>query len=89
MGLPETPQTLTAAQVADINQRLSTMRHNINNHLSLLMAAVELLKYKPEMREKMLVTLSEQPPKIISEVAKFSLEFEKNLGITREDKGKA
>jgi len=89
MGMPNSPQTLTPEQIAELNAKLSAMRHNINNNLSLFMAALELLKYKPELRDKMLGTLAEQPPKIIQELTRFSLEFEQQFGITRSDKSKS
>jgi cob(I)alamin adenosyltransferase len=83
MGLPSQPVTLTVEQLEELNKKLSTMRHDINNNLSLIMAAVELIRYKPQMAERMMVTLSEQPPKITESLKKFSSEFEQTLGITR------
>lgn len=84
MELPETPVMLTPAEIEELNRKLSTMRHNINNCLSLVVAATELIRYKPEMLEKMTVTLGDQPNRIIEEVRRFSKEFETTLGITRE-----
>lgn len=60
------------------------MRHDINNHLSLIVFAVEVLRSKPEMLERMSATLADQPPKITSDLAKFSTEFEQTFGITRD-----
>ena len=57
MGLPSQPVTLTVEQLAELNRSLSNMRHDINNHLSLIMAAVELIRHKPQMAERMLTTL--------------------------------
>jgi hypothetical protein len=48
-----------------------------------MLAAVELIKYKPQMTEKMIGTLLEQPPKIGQSLTKFSAEFEQTFGITR------
>ena len=84
MGTPSNPVTFTPEQVEELNRKLSTMRHDINNHLSLIVAAAELLRYKPEMRERMTATLAEQPNKIMSELSKFSTEFEQAFGISRE-----
>lgn len=84
MGLPNGPVTLTSEQVAELNKKLSTLRHDINNHLSLIVAAVELIKYNPEVANRMSATLAEQPPKISEELGRFSNEFEKILGITKE-----
>ena len=60
------------------------MRHEINNQLSLIVAALELIRYRPEMRDRMLNTVGEQPAKIMAEIAKFSSEFEQSLNITRD-----
>ena len=83
MGMPEQPVTLTAEQVADLNKKLATMRHDINNNLSMVMAAAELAKLKPDMADKMLSRLLEQPAKISNQLRDFSAEFEKALQITR------
>ena len=83
MALPSQPVTLTVEQLAELNRKLSNARHDINNHLSLIVAAMELIRYKPQMAEKMLATLAEQPPKITAALTKFSNEFEQTFGITR------
>jgi hypothetical protein len=74
---------LTVEQVAALNDKLSTMRHDINNALTLVIAAVELIRRKPQMAERMLGTVVEQPPKVADALVKFSAEFEQSLGITR------
>lgn len=84
VAVPNVPVTLTPEQIAGLNKKLSHMRHEINNQLALVVAALELLRYRPEMREKMLDTVSQQTPKITAEIVKFSTEFEQTFGITRE-----
>ena len=84
MVLPEQPVTLTVEQIAALNQELANMRHDINTNLSLVMAAVELIRAKPHMTERMTGTLIEQPPKITNAMLKFSEEFEKSFGIKRD-----
>ncbi len=79
MVLPEQPVTLTAEQLAALNRELGTMRHDINNNLSLILAAVELIRAKPHMTERMITTLLEQPPRITLAMQKFSAEFEKTF----------
>src|SRR4051812_19525611 len=83
MGLPSQPVTLTVEQLGELNKRLSAMRHDINNNLSLIIAAVDLIRHKPQTIERMMTTLSEQPARISDNMNKFSAEFERVFGITR------
>jgi len=83
MGLPTEPVTLTPAQIEALNKKLAEMRHNVNNCLSLIVAAAELVRRRPDMLPRMLETIAQQPEKIITEVRQFSDEFEKTLTITR------
>jgi hypothetical protein len=83
MGLPEKPVTLTVQQIEELNQKLSHLRHDINGDLALVVAAAELIKLNPDLKEKMLTTLLEQPPKIRERCDKFSVEMERILGITK------
>jgi hypothetical protein len=83
MPLPSQQVTLSAEQVEDLNRKLSNLRHDVNNQLSLIVAAVELIRHKPETGSRMMVTLSEQPPKIAAALIKFTSEFEQSLNITR------
>ena len=83
MPLPSQPITLTPEQIAELNRNLATMRHDINNQLSLIMAAVELIHYKPETGPRMMAMLTEQPPRISAALTQFSKEFEQAFGITR------
>jgi hypothetical protein len=83
MGVPTNPVTLTPEQLTELNKKLSHMRHEVNNQLALIVAAVELLRLKPDLRDRMLETLGQQPPKITEEMSRFSAEFERLYGITR------
>ena len=83
MTLPSQPVTLTVEQIEELNQKLADVRHDVNNHLSLMIAAVELMRHKPQTAERMMDTLSERPPKISQSLIAFSGDFEKTLGITR------
>jgi hypothetical protein len=83
MKLPSQPVTLTVEQIDELNRQLANMRHDINNNLSLIMAATELLRHKPQMLERMVDTLVDQPPKVTEALRKFSVEFEQTLGIAR------
>jgi esterase/lipase len=75
------PVSLSADQVDELSRKLADMRHNVNNYLSLITAASEIVRRKPEVAERMMNTVDDQPQKIISEIRKFSEEFEKMLGV--------
>ena len=83
MTLPSQPVTLSVEQIEELTHHLANMRHDINNNLSLIMAATELLRHKPQMLERMTVTLVEQPAKITHALGKFSAEFERAFGLSR------
>jgi hypothetical protein len=83
MATPKQPVTLTADQIDELNRKLSVMRHDINNNLSVIIAALELIRYKPEVAERMLTNIANQPAKITEAMTKFSAEFEKHLTISR------
>jgi len=83
MILPNQPVTLAVSQIDQLNQQLSTLRHDINNQLSLMLAATEVIRRKPEAAARMSATFEELPRKITEAMLKFSAEFEKNFGITK------
>jgi hypothetical protein len=83
MALPTEPVTLSAEQISELNQKLTVLRHDANNHLSLIMAAAELIRRRPESTDQMLKTLVEQPQKIAAAVERFSSEIETALQIKR------
>jgi hypothetical protein len=84
MRMPSEPITFSVDEIRDLNQKLSTLRHDINNNLSLIVAAAELIRHKPQMAERMLETLCEQPPKITAAITKFSSDFEDAFHIVRQ-----
>lgn len=83
MTLPTEPITLSVEQINELNQRLSTLRHDVNNNLSLIMATVELIQRRPETAQRMWSTLEEQPRKVVESVSQFSAALEALLHITR------
>ncbi|MGV3774675.1 MAG: hypothetical protein ACO1QB_17375 [Verrucomicrobiales bacterium] len=83
MGLPETNLVLPAKDVEELNHKLSTMRHNINNQLALIVASVEVIRRKPERGPQLMENIALQPDRIIEELRRFTAEFEKTLGITQ------
>ena len=64
MGLPTQPLTLSVEQIDELNKKLSATRHDINNQLSMMMAAAELVRMKPEMAPRMAEKLMAQPARI-------------------------
>jgi hypothetical protein len=83
MALPKEPVTLSASEIHALSRKLSDMRHDINNHLSLVVAAIEMIRHKPESAQRMVATLAEQPARIGDAVKKFSVEFDQAMRITR------
>ncbi|MBL9171261.1 MAG: hypothetical protein JNN07_26245 [Verrucomicrobiales bacterium] len=79
MGLPSEPVTLSPQEIADLLKQLSNARHDINNALSLISAATELMRMKPELVNKMVTTLNDQPAKITSSLQQFSQRMEQVL----------
>lgn len=82
MRLPDQPVFMAPEQTAELYGKLTTMRHDINNHLSLIVASLELIRYRPETAERMLTNVAEQPTQIAESLKKFSAEFERAFGIT-------
>jgi hypothetical protein len=80
MSSPNEQVTLNTEQVEALRKKLSSMRHDVNNHLSLIVAATELIKLNPDAIGRMTATLIEQPSKISDQISRFSAEFEKALG---------
>ena len=83
MELPGQAVTLSAEQIAELNKHLANFRHDVNNNLSLIIAGLEVIQHKPQLAERMMATVVEQPPKIVTAMGKFAAEFEKTLGIKR------
>jgi hypothetical protein len=66
-----------------LNEKLATLRHDLNNSLSLIAATVELVRRRPTVPEQMWNSLAEQPRKIGEAFAQFSRDLEAALHITR------
>jgi hypothetical protein len=87
MSSQSQPVTLTAEQVDELNHKLSCLRHDINNHLSLMVAAIEIIRTRPQATERMMATLVEQPPKIAAALTNFSGDLERAIGTSRPHHG--
>ena len=83
MALPIEPITLSVEQINELNGKLSALRHEVNNNLSLIVASVELMRRRPEEAKRLTDVLVEQPHRIAEAVAQFSRGLESALCITR------
>jgi hypothetical protein len=83
MPLPNQPVTLNVEQIGELNKKLSTLRHDVNNSLALVIASAEIIRRKPESAERLWNGLTEKPHKIAEAVTQFARELELALGITR------
>jgi hypothetical protein len=83
MPLPTEPVTLSVEQIGELNQKLADLRHDINNRASVMLASTELLRRRPELAERMLASLAEQPPKILELITQFSRDLESAFHVTR------
>ena len=82
MGLPSEPVTLSVQDIAELHQQLKDMRHDINNQLCYIVAALEIMR-RPEKAEEMRATVTKQALKIPDQLKQFSAGFERKLGITK------
>ncbi len=84
MGLTIHPVSLTVEQVEGLNRKLSDVRHDINNNLTLMVASLALLKARPGDAARLIETFEKQPEKIAEALNSFTVEFEATLGITHQ-----
>jgi len=83
MALPTQPVALSVEQIGELNQKLTNLRHDLNNSLSLIAATAELIRRRPATADQMWKTLHDQPRKITDAMARFSCDMEAVLHITR------
>ena len=75
------------SQIEQLNRAAGAdLRHDVNNHLSLMMAAIEVIRRKPEAAERMVATFQQQPHKITEALRQFSNGIRKRL---RDQKGRS
>ena len=75
---------MQASQIAELDRLLSEVRHNVQNHLALMVAALELIRRKPDAVPRVLDNILEQPQRVTDEIKRFAAEFEKALKIKRD-----
>ena len=79
MTPPSEPVTLSVEQISELNQKLAILRHDVNNHLAKIIAAIEIMRLNPQAIGRRWNELSEQPAKIAELIAQFSREFDQAL----------
>jgi hypothetical protein len=84
MGAPTMPVTLSPEQVIELNHKLAKLRHDTNNHLTLVSTALDLIRRNPESAGRLANSLSEQPRKIQEGLTRFTRELEAILGMSRD-----
>jgi len=83
MRQPPEPVTLSAEQVRELKQKLIDLRHDVNNAAALMLAAVEMMRQRPEKSESMLDSCARQPKKITEAVLQFSKTLENALRLNK------
>jgi hypothetical protein len=83
MTLPTEPVTLSVDQIRELNQQLADLRHDVNNHLTLIVSTIELIRCRPEGTERFLKMMADQPGKISTAIARFSGAMESALKVQR------
>ena len=73
------PVTLSPQEINSLFKELGDTRHDVNNALSLISAATELIRMNPELIPKLMGTLNDQPARIASCLQQFSGLLEQNL----------
>ncbi len=83
MRTPTEPVTLSVEQICELNRKLSDLRHDVNNKLSLIAASVELIRRRPEIAGRLLDSIDQQPRIIAGIITQFSAQVEAALRIER------
>jgi hypothetical protein len=83
MRIPTEPVTLSVEQISELNRKLSDLRHDVNNKLSLIAASVELIRRRPEIAARLLNSIDQQPKTIAGILTQFSAQVEAMLHIER------
>ena len=85
MVLPHSPVNLSVEEAAELTRKLARMRHDINNHVAVIVAAIELIRLKPHTVENHVEMIAARPVEITEAIQKFSAEFDKVMGIVRPE----
>jgi hypothetical protein len=83
MRSPSESVTLSGEEVRELRQKLSDLRHDVNNNIALMLATVEMIRRRPDTLESMLDSCARQPKKVAEAVAQFSKALESALRISK------
>ena len=75
------PVTLSPEAIQSLVKQVNVARHELNNALSLISAATELMRMNPEMVPKLIGTLHDQPQRISNCFQTLTNDVEKSLGL--------
>jgi len=64
-------------EICELNKKLARLRHEVNNNLSLIIAAAEIIRRQPERAEKFWNGLTEKPHTIAESVSHFRLNWKR------------
>jgi hypothetical protein len=70
---------LSPEQVHAVLEQLRKTRHDINNHLAVIMASAELIRQRPELADRLLESLAAKPAAITEALKALSFELEQAL----------
>jgi hypothetical protein len=82
-GAPSGPVTLSPDRIALFHRKLTNLQRDMAEHLKPLLELSRLARTNPGEVQARASEFAQQPPKISSEVSRFSNEFDAALGIVR------
>jgi|KBSSwiStaDraftv2_1062776.scaffolds.fasta_scaffold3451031_1 hypothetical protein len=84
MGNPTGPVQLGVEDVRAIDKEMADTRHDVNNYLAVLSAALEMIRFRPEQAERFLASAMEQPTRITTRLRQCSDFLGTKLAITQD-----
>jgi len=84
MSLPGKPVTLSARKISEIEKKLAQLRHEVNNNLTLIVAAAEIVRRRPDPGDQVWESLLQKPLAVADQVAEFTRHLEKTLHLRRD-----
>ncbi len=81
MTQPTHSVTLLPEEVLSLTRNFSTLRHDVNNQLALLLASLEVIQRKPETAVRLTDSFGSAADRIMAELRAFSDQLEKALQV--------